>query len=75
MSLSGKLSESALLSEAGVETGLMTVREYSVADLVGVEIEHQAEKKLSKEELLNFDCSRIYDEAYAAGISAAFSYH
>ncbi len=48
MSLSGKLSESALLSEAGVETGLMTVREYSVADLVGVEIEHQAEKKLSK---------------------------
>lgn len=75
MSLSGKLSESALLSEAGVETGLMTVREYSVADLVGVEIEHQAEKRLSKEELLNFDCSRIYDEAYAAGISAAFSYH
>jgi len=75
MSLSGKLSESALLSEAGVETGLMTVREYSVADLVGVEIEHQAEKKLSKEELLNFDCSRVYDEAYAAGISAAFSYH
>ncbi len=27
-----------------------------------------------KEELLNFDCSRIYDEAYAAGISAAFAY-
>lgn len=74
MSLSGKLSESALLSDAGVETGLMTVRSYSVADLVGVEIEHQAEKKLSKEELLNFDCARIYDEAYAAGISAAFAY-
>ena len=74
MSLSGKLSESALLSDAGAETGLMTVRSYSVADLVGVEIEHQAEKKLSKEELLNFDCARIYDEAYAAGISAAFAY-
>ncbi len=74
MSLSGKLSESALLSDAGAETGLMTVRSYSVADLVGVEIEHQAEKKLSKEELLNFDCARIYDEAYAAGISAAFEY-
>ena len=74
MGLSGKLSESALLSDAGAETGLMTVRSYSVADLVGVEIEHQAEKKLSKEELLNFDCARIYDEAYAAGISAAFAY-
>ena len=74
MSLSGKLSESALLADAGAETGLMTVRSYSVADLVGVEIEHQAEKKLSKEELLNFDCARIYDEAYAAGISAAFAY-
>ena len=74
MSLSGKLSESALLSDAGAETGLMTVRSYSVADLVGVEIEHQAEKKLSKEELLNFDCARIYDEAYAAGISTAFAY-
>ena len=74
MSLSGKLSETALLSDAGVETGLMRVRSYSVADLVGVEIEHQAEKKLSKEELLNFDCARIYDEAYAAGISAAFAY-
>ena len=74
MSLSGKLSESALLSDAGAETGLMTVRSYSVADLVGVEIEHQAEKKLSKEELLNFDCARIYDEAYAAGISSAFAY-
>lgn len=74
MSLSGKLSESALLSETGVETGLMSVREYSIADLVGVEIEHQAEKKLSKEELLNFDCERSYDEAYGDSLLQAFAY-
>lgn len=74
MSLSGKLTESALLSEAGVETQTMTVREFAIPDLVGVEIERQAEKKLSKEELLGFDCGRVYDERYAAGLEEAFAF-
>lgn len=74
MSLSGKYTELGIGSEAGADAGSMIVKEYSVSEFVGQEIERQAEKKLSREELIHFDTEKMYDEEYAAGLLAALNY-
>lgn len=73
MSLSGSVPSWEFLS-GSFETETMKVREAVLADFLGEEIEHQAKKRLTKDELLNFDCSRVYDQAYGEGLLKAFSY-
>lgn len=74
MSLSGRYSPSQLLRPEGADTGNLIVKELSVSDLVGGELERQAEKKLSKESLLSIDTERVYDQEFAADLKAAFEY-
>ena len=74
MSLSGRYTESGILSEEGVDAGSIVIKEYSLADFVGQEIERQVEKKLSKEELVNFDTEKIYDGDYAVRLAEAMEY-
>lgn len=74
MSLSGKYSSTEILTEEGQDTGNLVVKELSVSGLVGQEIERQASKKLWKKSLLSLDTSRIYDQAFAEEIKAAFTY-
>lgn len=74
MSLSGRYTESDILSDKGADAGSMVIKEYSLADFVGQEIERQAEKKLSKEELVHFDTEKIYDGDYAASLTEALEY-
>ena len=74
MSLSGKYSLSQILSEEGADTGSLIVKELSVPDLVGGEMERQAEKKLTKDALLSLDTERSYDQEFGAELKAAFEY-
>ncbi len=74
MSLSGKYSISQIQGKEGADTGNLILKELSVSDLVGGEIERQAEKKLTKDALLSLDTVRIYDQEFAADLRAAFEY-
>ena len=74
MSLSGKYSPSQILSEEGADTGNLMVKELSVPDLVGGEMERQAEKKLTKDALLSLDTEKVYDQEFGADLKAAFEY-
>lgn len=74
MGLSGKYSRTAIQSEEGQDTGSVVVRQISVTELVGREVERQAGKKLTKERLLALDTNRIYDEAFERELKAAFEY-
>lgn len=72
--LSGKYSISQIQGKEGADTGNLILKELSVSDLVGGEIERQAEKKLTKDALLSLDTVRIYDQEFAADLRAAFEY-
>lgn len=74
MSLSGKYSDTQILSEEGQDTGDFVVKELSVSGLVGQEMERQAVKKLTKESLLSLDTRKIYDKGFAADLKSAFEY-
>lgn len=74
MSLSDSVPASEFLSGKDFETETMKVSETLPAALVGAEIERQAEKLLSRDELLQLDCTCVYDEAYSEGLLKAFSY-
>lgn len=74
MSLSGKLSDTQILTEEGQDTGNLVVRELSISGLVGREIERQAGKRLSKEALLSLDTDKVYDEAFGEALKNAFEY-
>lgn len=74
MSLSGKYSQTAILSDEGQDTGSVVVRQLSVTELVGREVERQAGKKLTKERLLSLDTKRVYDKEFERELKAAFEY-
>lgn len=74
MSLSGRLSDTKILTEEGHDTGNLIVKELSVSGLVGREIERQAGKILTKEALLSLDTKKVYDEGFGQELKAAFAY-
>lgn len=75
MSLSGKYSLSQIKEPEGADTGNLIVKELTVPDLVGGEMERQAEKKLTKAALLSLDTGKIYDREFEADLRAAFEYY
>lgn len=74
MSLSGKYTLTQLLSEKGADTGSLVVKELTISDLMGEEMERQAGKKLTKEALLSLDTARVYDREFGEELRAAFEY-
>jgi ATP-dependent helicase/nuclease subunit A len=74
MSLSGKYSISQIRREEGADAGNLIVKELSISDLVGGEMERQAEKKLTKDILLSLDTDRVYDQKFSEDLKAAFEY-
>ncbi|WP_143320656.1 helicase-exonuclease AddAB subunit AddA [Clostridium sp. HBUAS56010] len=74
MSLSGKYSQTGILSENGQDTGSVVVRMLSLSQLIGKEVERQAAKKLTKDYLLSLDTEQVYDESYEKKLKEAFEY-
>ena len=74
MSLSGKYSRDGILSGEGLDTGTLVVKELPLTNLVGYEMERQAEKRLTKESLLSLDPDQVYDSAFEADLKSAFAY-
>ena len=74
ISLSGKYTESGILSKEGVDTGSILVKEWQVSDLVGLEMNRQAMKKWSKESLLSFDTEVTYDSNFEAELKQSLTY-
>jgi ATP-dependent helicase/nuclease subunit A len=74
MSLSGVLSDVKILTENGQEMKHLIVKEYSIPQLIGREVERQAQKRVTKEELLRLDVDKTYDAEYAKGLQEAFAY-